>query len=89
METCQISSHKKALDSVISAGLARGHIANPSATLIVHQVYCTAVRLSGLASLVFSKSELGIIEQHYKSTVKKIHRLHKSTPRSFVYFLAR
>ena len=84
----RIASHKRALGSVSSAGLARGHRANPAASLKAHQLYCTSVLFSGLSSLVLSKSELNVIEIHFKNTVQNIQRLHQNTPRSIVYFLA-
>ena len=84
----RITSHKRALGSVSSAGLARGHRANPAASLKAHQLYCTSVLFSGLATLVLSKSELNIIEIYFKNTLQNIQRLHKNTPRSVVYFLA-
>ena len=84
----RISSHKKALGSVSSAGLARNHRANPAACLKVHQVYCTAVLFSGLSSLLLTKPEVQIIENHFKLTLQNIQRLNKNTPRSIVYFLA-
>ena len=34
------------------------------------------------------KSEIGIIDQHYKEILEKIMRLHPRTPRCLVYFLA-
>ena len=62
----QILAYKRALGSVSSAGLARAHRTNPAASLRVHQLYCTPVLLSGLASLVLSKSEISLIENHFK-----------------------
>ena len=84
----RISKHKSALGSVLSAGLARGHRGSPAAALRVHQLYCTPVLLSGLASLVLSKAEIRVIDSHYQNTIQSLQRLHEKTPRSIIYFLA-
>lgn len=84
----RISAHKKALGSVLSAGLARGHRGSPAAALKVHQLYCTPVLFSGLASLVLSKCEVATIDCHYQKTLQYIQRLHDKTPRAAVLFLA-
>ena len=84
----RICKHKKALGAVLSAGLAHGHRGNPAAALRVHQLYCTPVLLSGLASLVLNKAELHIIDNHYQNTIQNLQRLHSRTPRCIVYFLA-
>ena len=46
----RISAHRKAVYSVLHAGLARSHRANPAAALRVVAVVGCAVLLSGLAS---------------------------------------
>ena len=84
----RISAHKKALASVASAGLARGHRGNPVASLRVNQLFATPVLTSGLAPTVLKKSEIKLLEIHYKNTVQNIQRLHQNTPRAAVYFLA-
>ena len=84
----RISSHKKALAAILHTGMSRNHRGNPSASLKVHNLYCTPVLLSGLAPLILTKAELDIIERHYKDTLLRLLRLPKKTPRSVVYFLA-
>ena len=84
----RISSHKKAMGSVLSAGLARGHHGNPEASLRVHQLYGTPVLFSGLASLVLSKSEVSVIDGHFRRTVLQLQKLHDRTPKSIVFLLA-
>ena len=69
----RITSHKKAMSSVLSAGLARGHRANPAAALRVHQLYGTPVLFSGLASQVLSRTEIKIIDSHYQNTPSTMH----------------
>ena len=68
----RISAHKKALSSVLSAGMAKGHRSNPAAGLRVHQTYGTGVLFSGLASLVLSPAEVRIIDQQYQRTVQNL-----------------
>ena len=84
----RIVMHKKALGSVLSAGIAKGHRGNPAASLKVHQLYATSVLFSGLASLVLLSSEITIIESYFRTTLQKLLRLHIKTPRAIVYFLA-
>ena len=84
----RIAEHKKSLGAVLSAGLARGHRGSPAAALRVHQLHCTPVLFSGLATLVLNKAETGIIDKHYQYTIQNLQRLHIKTPRSIVFFLA-
>ena len=51
----RIANHKKILGALLSTGMARGHRGNPAASITIHQLYCTPVLFSGLASLVLSK----------------------------------
>ena len=84
----RISTHKKALGAVLSAGLAQGHRGNPAASLRIQNQYGTGVLFSGLASLVLSKAEVKIIDQHYLLTVQRLQKLHEKTPRSLVLLMA-
>ena len=84
----RVSQHKKAIGSVLSAGLARGHRGSPAAALKVHQLYCTPRLFSGLATLVLSKSETGVIDSHYQNSLQHLQRLHAKTPRPVIFFLA-
>lgn len=84
----RIAMHKRALYSVLPAGLARGHRGNPAASLKVNQLHATPVLFSGLASLVLSQAEIKIIDSYYHSTLQNLLRLHSRTPRSIVCFLA-
>ena len=58
----RVSKHKKALGAMLSAGLARGHRGSPAAALHVHQLYCTPVLFSGLASLVLTSAEVKVVD---------------------------
>ena len=84
----RITKHKKALGSVLAAGMGHGHLGNPAASLKVHELYCTPVLLSGLATLFLSKQELRLVDNHYQTTLQKLQKLHDKTPRCIVYFLA-
>jgi hypothetical protein len=84
----RVSQHKKALGSVLSAGLARGHRGSPAAAIKVHQLYCTPKLFAGLATLVLTKSETSVIDSHYQNTLQHLQKLHGKTPRSVVLFLA-
>ena len=84
----RIAEHKKAIGSVISAGLASGHRGSPAAALKVHQLYCAPRLFSGLASLVLSKIETTVIDSHYQNTLQQLQKLHSRTQRSFIYFLS-
>ena len=83
----RITAHKKALGSVLSAGLAYGHRGNPAASLRTHKQYGTAVLFSGLASLVLTAAETRIIDQHFYHTVQRLQKLHLKTPRSLVLLM--
>ena len=84
----RIVEHKSGLSFVLSAGLARGRHGNPAASLKVHDLYGTPKLFSGLASLVLSKAEVAVIDNHYQRTIMNLQRLHDRTPRSFVFLLA-
>ena len=83
----RMSAHSKALHSVMPVGLAKGHSSNHAACLRVELLYGSPVLLSGLPSLVLSKSEITILQHHYKLNLERIQKLHKATPESVVYFL--
>ena len=84
----RVASFKKALDAIASCGLARGHRANPAASLKILSTYCTPVLMSGLGSLFLTNKEIAMIDQQYKKTLKNILKLPVSSPSSLVYFVA-
>ena len=83
----RMSSHNKALHSIMSAGLARNHRGNPAAALKVEQLYGVPVLLSGTAALVLKTSEEELIDKHLKSKLQNLQKLHEKTPRVVVHFL--
>ena len=84
----RISSHTRAMHAVLPAGSARGHFGNPAASLRVELLYGLPVLLSGLASLVLSRTEIEAIDHHYKVSLERLLRLYPRTPACFVYLLA-
>ena len=84
----RIAEHKSGMSFVLSAGLARGHHGNPSASLKVHELYGTSKLFSGLASLYLSRAEIRTVDSYYQRTVMNLQRLHPRTPRSFVLLQA-
>ena len=84
----RFTSHNRALHSILSAGLARGHRGNPAASLRVEQLYGLPVLLSGTAALVLKKTEESHIDMHYKNKLQSLMKLHQKTPDPVVYFLS-
>ena len=84
----RVASFKKALGALASCGLAKGHRANPVATLRILSIYCTPVLMSGLGSLLLSSKEIAMVDQQYKRTLQNILKLSVSTPSPLVYFVA-
>ena len=84
----RLSAHRGAVYGLLSAGLGKGHRANPAASIRVEVVFGVPVLLSGLASLVLSAKEENLIGQHYKVHVQRLLRLHQATPAPVVFLLA-
>ena len=84
----RLAAHRRAVNGVMHAGLAKGHRANPAASLRVETVFAVPVLLSGMACLVLSSKEENILEQHFKVHLQRLLRLHQATPAPVVYFLA-
>ena len=74
----RISSHSKALFSVLPAGLARNQYANPAASLRVEALYALSFLLSGVATLVLSNDETKALHLHHKNTLQNLQKLHSS-----------
>ena len=64
------AAHKRALASILSAGMSRRHRANPLASLRAEKVFGEPVLFSGIASLILSKTEIDIISAHVKNTLQ-------------------
>ena len=80
--------HNKKLFSLLPAGLALQHHANPAACLRVEQLYALPVLLSGLSALVLTKHETDILSACYKNTLQRLMKLHDRTPDCVVFLLA-
>ena len=50
-------------------------------------MYGAPVLFSGLASLVLSRSEINMLDQHYTNTLRNLLKVHPGTPQSFVLFM--
>ena len=86
--SARLLAHRRAVFAVLHAGLARGHRANPAASIRVEHVFAVPVLLSGLASLVLTTKEENMISQHHKVHLQRLLRLHQATPAPVVFFLA-
>jgi hypothetical protein len=86
--SARLSAHRKAVFAVLHAGLAKGHRANPAASLRVETVFAVPVLLSGLASIVLTSKEEKIIGLHHKVHLQRLLRLHQSTPAPVIFLLA-
>ena len=84
----RLSAHRKSVYAIVHGGMARGHRANPVASIKVEKVYCVSVLLSGMASLVLSDKEVKLMDQHYKVHLERLLKLHQATPAPVVFFLA-
>ena len=83
----RFAAHKRALGAVLFAGAARNHRGNLAAVVRIEKVYALPVLLSGTASLVLTKTEENMIDQHYTSTLRNLLKTCPGTPRSFVLFM--
>ena len=83
----RLSAHRSAVFALLNAGLARAHKANPAASLRVERLYGIPVLLSGLATMVLSPTELGIIIANFKQHVERLLKLHSATPECVVWFI--
>ena len=84
----RVSSHTKAMFTILSTGMARGHSGNPAASLRLERLFGCPVLLSGLAALVLSNQEISVLHHHYKTNLQRLQRLHQATPECVVMFLA-
>ena len=84
----RLSAHRRAVFSHLLTGLARGYRANPAASVRVERLYGIPVLLSGLASLVLTANDAGMIYTHFKKHMQRLLKLHKATPDPVVWVLA-
>ena len=84
----RLSAHRRALAAVLHTGIARGHRGNPSLSIRIEKMYATPVLLSGITTLVLTKNDFDMVENHYQDTIRNLLRLHQKTPRCVIFFLA-
>ena len=84
----RIAQHKRSLASILFSGAAKSHRGNPSASIRMHNLYCLPVLLSGLGSLVLTKSEESILDKHFTQTILRLQKLFDKTPKPFVHLFA-
>ena len=80
-------THRRAVYSVLHFVIAKGHRANPQASLRVETVYGVSVLFSGLAGLVITSSEVKIIDQCFKVHFQRLLRHHQATPATAVFLI--
>ena len=83
----RISAHRKALGALLFSGIAQSHRANPAASVRIEKLYAMPVLFSGVASLVLNRSEIEMIDHHYKTTLSNLLKLYPGTPTPFIYFM--
>ena len=81
-------SHKRALGATLFAGLARSNRGNIAASLKIQQMYGSPVLFSGLSSLVLTSYEINLVDQHFRTVIQSLLKLHPGTPHSFLLFLS-
>ena len=69
-------------------GMSRQHRANPIAVLRAETTFTIPVLLSGVASLLLTKTEADTLFLHIKETTESLLKLHRKTPAPVVFFLA-
>ena len=84
----RVASHRRALQAVLHCGMARAHRGSPAAGLRLERTYGAPVLLSGVAALVLTTGETGILHHHYTTTIKQLLRVSRHTPECFTMFMA-
>ena len=84
----RVAAHRKALYSVLPAGIARRHNTNQAAGIKVQNNFALPVLLSGIAALTLNTSEFQVLDKYFKQTLRSIMKLPDKTPDSVIYFLA-
>ena len=84
----RVSAHRRALGSLLHTGAARKHHRNPAATLHLERLYGSPVLLSGLAALVLTSKEIGVIHRHHRVTLCRLQKLPSTTSDCVVFFMA-
>ena len=83
----RFTPHTKALASLLPLGLALRNRANTAAALHLYRLYATPVLMSGMGTLILTKSEVKMIDQYVKTTLQKLQKLVDKTPSCVIFFL--
>ena len=84
----RFTAHRRALAANLFVGNARSHRGNIAASLKLEKIFALPVLLSGLASLVLTKTQVDMIDHHYLNTLKSLLKTYRGTPQVFVFFIA-
>ena len=69
----RIAAHKRVIGALASAGLSRHHRGNPAGLRVLKR-YGSGVLFSGVASLVLSKPDISLLDNHYKAIVQSLQQ---------------
>ena len=84
----RIAAHKKASYLIKYASCSSNNLTNLYANIRAEMSFCTPVLLSGLPSLKINTTNMNILDNYYKGSLKKILRLPVDTPDPFVYLIS-
>ena len=84
----RFAAHRKALAANLFSGTARNHRGNIAASLQCEKTFASPVLFSGLGSLVLTKTEANMVDQHCLRTCKNILKVHSGTPQSVILFIS-
>ena len=84
----RFAAHKRAMPGALFCGTAKSHRCNPAASVKVEKLYGMPVLFSGMASLVLTKAEVNMVDQHYYNSLRNLLKVHTGTPHSFVLFMS-
>ena len=84
----RFAAHKRAMAGALFCGTAKSHRGNPAASVKVEKLYGMPVLFSGMASLVLTKAEVNMVDQHYYNSLRNLLKVHTGTPHSFVLFMS-
>ena len=65
----RFTAHQNSMAVIMHTGMCRHHTGNPAASLMIQKVYGSTVLLSGFGSLVLSKEEMKMIDNHLNTTL--------------------
>ena len=84
----RFTSHRRAVNACLPAGMARGHRGNPAAALRLEAIYGAPVLFSGVSSLLLTTAETSALTTHHKEFIQSLVKLYQRTPDCVVYLLA-